>query len=90
MMFIYFIYILLNTTYRFNSFFNMKKDQWQYLLIYLKFHYSGGHYFREIIQQNEFKATETRLTTNRLNNLSIMAQNLRTISKRIKKSTFLQ
>lgn len=46
----------------------MMKDQWQYLLIYLKFHYSGGHYFREIVQWNEFKATETRLTTNWLNN----------------------
>ena len=64
----------------------MKKDQWQYLLIYSKFHYSGGHYFREIIQWNEFKATETRLTTSLLSNLSIMTQNLRTILERIKKS----
>lgn len=44
-MFIYFIYM--NATYRFNSFFNMKKDQWQNLLIYLKFHYSEAIILRK-------------------------------------------
>ena len=45
-------FIFLNTAYRLNSFFNIKKDQWQGLLICLKFHYSGGHYSKEKVQWN--------------------------------------
>ena len=83
------IFMFLNTAYRLNSFFNIKKDQWQGLLTCYKFHYSREHYSKEKVQWNE--KTTVRLSTNLLNNLSIMAQRLGTISKIIKKVfTFLQ